>query len=316
MKKLILFLLLIISSIGSFNLFAQVYAKINLNFETNILDSSKFWINSPAQNIWQIGKPHKIFFDSAFSEPNCIITDTLNNYPINCHSSFILSLHNIYYNWWMGKLNLSFTHKFDTDTLHDGGFIEVSYNSGITWENIILDSLVNSNSNYGYPGYNQNFYSINDTINGGIPAFTGKSPGWIQSVYQFNGCGYNFAIDSIMVRFTFKSDSTNNSREGWMIDNIYFANWICESISETSKSNFEFYPNPNNGKFNLIMNNENSLMNNEVSIYNILGDKIYYNPKFNEQTSNEIDLSAFQKGIYFIKIYDKEKTNLRKIVIQ
>lgn len=46
------------------------------------------------------------------------------------------------------------------------------------------------------------------------------------------------------------------------------------------------------------------------------GEKIYYNSKFNAQTSNEIDLSAFQKGIYFMKIYDGEKTYLKKVAVQ
>ena len=45
---------------------------------------------SNAGNIWQIGQPDKAIFDSAFSAPNAIVTDTVNYYPINDSSSFIL----------------------------------------------------------------------------------------------------------------------------------------------------------------------------------------------------------------------------------
>ncbi len=313
MKKPLFFLFLIIS--GS-NLFAQY--STDLNFENNHFGNANFWINTSPQNIWQIGKPHKILFDSAYSKPNCIITDTINFYPINCNSSFILSLHtDCCGNSWDGKPVLKFKHKFNTDSLHDGGFIEVSFNSGITWVNIISDSTVNYNHpSQNFPGGNQNFYSLSDTINGGIPAFTGKSNGWIESSCYFVSCGYGFPIDSIMVRFTFKSDAVNNSKEGWMIDNITFVNDICESIPEINLSDLNIYPNPSTGRLNISLNKQQSKTNTELSIFNMLGEKIYYNARFNLQASNEIDISAFQKGIYFIKMNDGAEVFEKKIVVE
>jgi hypothetical protein len=91
-------------------------------------------------------------------------------------------------------------------------------------------------------------------------------------------------------------------------------------VSDPIVNNFpiSIYPNPNNGKFTLKSNNINS-----IEIYNMLGNKVYTLNDFKRQTtnwtgqaSNEIDLSNFQKGIYFVKIYDGQKTQTKKIVIQ
>ena len=45
-----------------------------------------------ASNIWQIGEPSKTLFSSARSNPNALVTDTLNNYPVNDSSSFIVRI--------------------------------------------------------------------------------------------------------------------------------------------------------------------------------------------------------------------------------
>ena len=46
------------------------------------------------QNIWQIGVPHKTFFNTAYTLPNAIVTDTMNVYPVNNSSAFELIVGN------------------------------------------------------------------------------------------------------------------------------------------------------------------------------------------------------------------------------
>lgn len=53
-----------------------------------------------------------------------------------------------------------------------------------------------------------------------------------------------------------------------------------------------------------------------LEIYNVLGEKVYASSNLKQQVLNEIDLSAFQKGIYFVKIDGDSKTFTRKIVVQ
>ncbi len=50
---------------------------------------------------------------------------------------------------------------------------------------------------------------------------------------------------------------------------------------------------------------------------NLLGERIYLS-KFKQQTSNEIDLSGYPKGIYFVRQLtdDEENIHTEKIVIQ
>ncbi len=73
------------------------------------------------------------------------------------------------------------------------------------------------------------------------------------------------------------------------------------------------YPNPSSGKFVIASGNEQI---NTIEIYNVIGDKIYVDLNFNQQSTKEIDLSSFQKGIYFIKCSVGEKTYNQKIEIE
>jgi hypothetical protein len=76
------------------------------------------------------------------------------------------------------------------------------------------------------------------------------------------------------------------------------------------------YPNPSNGRFTLQIDNGKLTMNNyHLSVYNVLGERIYL-AAIKRQTFNEIDLSTAPKGIYFLKIYDGDKIYTRKIVKQ
>lgn len=82
-----------------------------------------------------------------------------------------------------------------------------------------------------------------------------------------------------------------------------------------SKKLFIIYPNPTTGKFT-VQNFNTEFKNYELEIYNLLGEKIYTTSYFKQQTSSEIDLSNNPRGIYFVKIYNREKNYVEKIVIQ
>lgn len=88
-------------------------------------------------NIWQIGRPQKILLDSSDTKPNAIITDTINAYPINNTSSFIVKILQEGWAWspnWPGPFAyIEFVHKYNTDTIIDGGHLEYSIDAGIIW---------------------------------------------------------------------------------------------------------------------------------------------------------------------------------------
>lgn len=88
-------------------------------------------------------------------------------------------------------------------------------------------------------------------------------------------------------------------------------------LNETTSSNyFTIYPNPSNGKIDLLIREEGKLTQGaEVNIYNMLGRKVY-SSKLNSHKT-EIDLSKEAKGIYFYSIQD-ENENIKsgKLIIE
>lgn len=82
-----------------------------------------------------------------------------------------------------------------------------------------------------------------------------------------------------------------------------------------TKTNIFVFPNPSNGKFTF-KNVYGQWKNVNIEIYNLIGEKVYSNSEFRNQTSDEIDLSDSPKGIYFVKIYNGKEIQTGKIVIR
>src|SRR5687768_4104081 len=108
MKKIYLTVLLLFStfiSVRSQWLFTQYFDGADTAYESSLNIS----IDTAAGNIWQIGIPQKVIFDSAATVPNAIVTDTINNYPVNNTSTFTISVLNQFASWgvlafqWMQK---------------------------------------------------------------------------------------------------------------------------------------------------------------------------------------------------------------------
>ncbi|MEI6766292.1 MAG: T9SS type A sorting domain-containing protein [Bacteroidota bacterium] len=89
------------------------------------------------------------------------------------------------------------------------------------------------------------------------------------------------------------------------------------NISENDMLNrIAVYPNPSSGKFQLTIEDLNYAEKFHLDVYNVKGQKVATNYNISYQTSNEIDLSEAQKGLYFVNIYYKNTVQTEKIVIQ
>jgi plastocyanin len=87
-------------------------------------------------------------------------------------------------------------------------------------------------------------------------------------------------------------------------------------ISENKvKTEIVVYPNPSNGKFKLEINGLLEDKAKDLAIYNVQGDKIFAATK-SKRTSNDIDISNFPKGMYFIKIFDGTEMSEKKIIVR
>lgn len=270
-------------------------------------------------NIWEIGQPGKVFFDSAHSITKAMVTDTDAYYQPNNHSYFDLEIETFSYP--TNKV-VTFWHKYDTDTLLDGGYLEISYDTGSTWYPIHeAFGIIYMNDG---EVLQKNFYSEADTLLGGIPGFSGNSGGWVETrlilVYQktISTAEEYFGEGKILLRFNFISDDTDNEKEGWMIDDITIGiAWWPESIDGLSLNNLPFraYPNPSSGTIRIAISNDNNSSDTyDLKVYNMFG-MIVYQDKISDQQL--LDLGSFPKGQYLLQISDVEgRAGTSKIIIQ
>ena len=86
------------------------------------------------------------------------------------------------------------------------------------------------------------------------------------------------------------------------------------SIDDNSYSTFNVFPNPNNGILNISM--ANSSGKQTIEIKNIIGQTVYSKITSNS-TSNTINLSNINKGIYTVSLINENGTSSsKKIIIQ
>jgi len=249
-------------------------------------------INNPESNIWEVGKPNKSYFNSSHIGKQAIITDSVNTYPNKLDDYFYITIPSVHN---MGEGILSFYHKYDTDTLTDGGIIEVSYDNQVTWENILNDDHNLFKNLIGV-------YS--DTIKGGEFGFSGKSNGWqyVEIYWLWLMKTKQTSIYPI-VRFRFVSDEINTNKDGWMIDDIVFRCYdVIGNVNKPINESIKAFPNPTNGlvKFSLPDNGSNNI---QIEVYNYDGRLVLSKSILN----NQIDISNLNKGFYTYKIFSQDR---------
>jgi len=291
-------------------LFIVLYLNGHSQFNNDFENDTSLLITidtSIVNNIWQIGKPNKSLFNSAFSLPNAIVTDTINNYGINEYSVFEFSISDSNF-WVFPYFAIEFRQKFDTDFRKDGGWIEASYDSGSTWINIFEDSV------YFVNIYVQIGGALPDTLENGQIGFTGTN----NIFYRYSLCWANGVgnpplpeIGLVMIRFVFYSDSIDNNQEGWILDDFRVYPTIIENVREYQNyDGIKILPNPVSKSLRYKIEDyqhERFIIN----IYDIQGRKV------KSLTQNEvkaIDISDLEDGIYILNIKSENLNSLGKFI--
>jgi len=287
---------------------AQFYTQYFDGADTSLYSSIRIAIDPDSSNVWQIGTPQKIIFESASTMPNAIVTDTINFYPSNDTSSFIAKVYLNGNNW--GIFALQWKQKLDMDTSFDGGIIEYSVDTGNTWINVFNNPYV-----YNFYGYD----TLNaDTLSGGEFAFSGTDStwkdiwlcfdlSWLSQFYQWN--------DTVLFRFTLLSDSVDNSKEGWMIDNMLSHITFVHTINETASDNYlNVYPNPAS---NIVTIQAEKTMNYHIIERMELVDPLgrVVDKWINIPTKFWFDVSQYPSGLYFLKVKTNIKSETLPLVI-
>jgi len=265
------------------------------------------WLYSDTSgnNIWQVGTPSKPVFNQAFSPPNAIVTDTLNAYTTNNHSWFKLYLGEFNFSYFYGSdMYIEMKHRYDTDTLKDGGFIQVSYDNGNTWMNIIKDTVFLDVN----PAWeNLNLYNQSNTLYNGEFGFSGNSGGWVTTGFTWHYTPVRNSHrapmgDTLVLRFNFVSDSLQNNREGWMIDNIrLFAIDLGSGIGQVSMVNklFTLYPNP--AENHAMVRLSQTCHTVEYGLFSTSGRQILGGSQQNIEEF-ELNFSQIPAGMYILRL--------------
>lgn len=319
MKKFILFFSLIVISLASYSQYIDSLFLDTITFEENYEYLS---IDTSSQNIWQIGEPNKVFFDSAYTPNLAMVTDSVNYYPENNSSYFDIKVSPANFPSYGWMVFLEFTHKYDTDTLMDGGYITVSYDYGLTWMNIIEDNSWNYDA-IPYPGEptGLNLYGEEDALFNGEKGFSGNSGSWVTTefgwhFYPVSPPGLTTMLeDTTIIRFNFVSDSLNNNKEGWLIDHIRLIEYtLMGSVNDLRKIDFGIFPNPVQDQLHLTISDNTQLKS--YSIYSISGVQII-NCDLSEGEAYTIDVSELKNGMYLLEVNDIDgHRDLRRFVIK
>lgn len=262
---------------------------IIFDFEDRDANGHFFIDTTQSENIWQIAIPDKTIFDTASSGNIALITDSLNFYPTNNESSFVIQIFSD------DHTKLSFNHKYDFDEETDGGIIEVSFDFGNTWMNI-SDTL----NTWSYDlAYDAEISSYNNLI-----GYSGSSNGWKNAQFYFGHAQYG-----TMFKFTSSSDSIDNQREGWMIDDLEF--WIlATSTDEIERTRIKVFPNPINDFTKIEFEEE---VNFNLKIVDMNGRTVFKKDNIRSSTY-QMDTSSLREGTFILEVDTDEEIKRFKLV--
>lgn len=242
-------------------------------------------IQPDSGNTWQIGKSHKGGFVNPNAEAVAIMTDTLNYYPANNSSAFIIKKP-VDFGLYYGLQMFSGYYKVQTDSLNDYGTMEFSPDNGVSWVNMLNDTAHVQNYSWYTPK----------------PVLTGTHANTFDVMLSDFGSSFNLNFgDTVQFKFSFHSDSIVDSLGGLLYDNICFQGFV-EGISEARYKNIrsKIYPNPTSGMFAIEFENPES-EKFHLAIYTIHSKLIYTQDNITDGRV-VVDGQFFIPGTYVYKL--------------
>lgn len=147
--------------------------------------------------------------------------------------------------------------------------------------------------------------TIDLTVSGGTPAYT----------FDWDNDGLGDADDTEDLAdlagnetYTVIIEDANGC-----IDSISTAVGSTVGIALVSSSAFNVFPNPNQGAFTIVLNEQNSKPNS-AAVVNALGQQIHYREFSGQRIS--IQLGTVASGIYLLQVWDGASLQQQKIIVE
>jgi len=244
-------------------------------------------------NQWQIGKPSKKIFTTAYTYPNAIVTDMLLPCLPNDTSVFILKLPyaTLPYAWPLEWI--SFKYMLDIDS-GDVAMIEGSVDSGVSWINILKDST--------------HTWVLTDT-----PNLSASTPQWDSALFS---PAVFMPYDTVYLRFTLITGNDTTPRDGWMIDHIIAKHTVEAVTSIKERTVFQLYPDPAvieaKLKFTKPLKTDCQIIASDA-----IGRQVYQHQLNKGSTDYTLSVQDWVKGIYFIELDDEKGSRMvRKLMVE
>lgn len=264
--------------------------------------------------VWERGRSDKPYFGYWGQPVQGLVTDTVASYDTLVDSYFELRIPLEYPYLESGNIILSFRHKYRTDSLIDGGYIEVSHDSGQTWKNLIHDDSA-------LAFYTKNLYSDQDSLMGGHSGFSGSSDGWVHSqvhwtwAYPLKRNGANIP-DTSYLRFHFISDSNQTNKEGWMIERFEFSSIYMTSVEEHEAEELlhGVRPNPMRSSTRIGFDEE-ELKGARFRLMDPQG-RIVREIEAVRDSPLQLERNGLGSGVYYFRFFSGRKTASGKLIVR
>jgi len=151
--------------------------------------------------------------------------------------------------------------------------------------------------------------------------------GWEQISGATSGLEFTAGRDRTMepfapavTNFVYVNDA--NPGWGWVTQvaavRAIFGNSVATGIEKEAQSQvgFEVAPNPNNGQFNVVINNDVET-DYTLNVRNMLGQTVFTDLlSVNKQRTMQLDLSDYEKGVYFVSLENDDERLVKKVVVK
>ncbi len=295
------------------------------------LDNCVYVVDSDSSNTWIIGIPQKTFFGDSRSFPNAIMTDSLNPYPINNNDFIQFDIPAVDGVYSSSSAYVEFWHKFQFDTLKDGGYFKVAFDDSPYFTKDQMeygDSLLIEYCDYiDFCGAQ---YMHDDLFGDSINGFTGTLDEWsytrVLFVFQsplrtgnMQMKSYNIEVDTVHFRFYILTDSIDGGEAGWIIDDfLYGTAYLGGNINDTQNNlHLKTYPNPVSNKMTLFMQGVNDA-NIDIDLFDVTGRRVkrFENIFTDAGGYATIDFTDIPPGIWMISISNENEFWNAKIIKQ